>query len=67
MPWKTMDVQEQRVQFVVAAKRREKSFTALCKEFGISRTTGCLWVKRYHEQGSAGIAKAVGVRGTVRG
>ena len=40
MPWKTMDVQEQRVQFVVAAGRREKSFSALCQEFGISRPTG---------------------------
>ncbi len=48
MPWKTMDVQEQRVQFVVAAKRREKSFTALCKEFGVSRPTGGLWVLVYY-------------------
>ena len=30
MPWKTMEVREQRVQFVVAATRREKSFSALC-------------------------------------
>jgi hypothetical protein len=37
MPWNTMDVREQRVQFVVAATRREKSFSALCAEFGISR------------------------------
>ena len=28
MPWKTMDVREQRVQFVVAASRREKSLSA---------------------------------------
>jgi len=52
-----MDVHEQRVQFVVAAKRREKSFTALCQEFGISRPTGCLWVQRYEQQGVAGIAE----------
>ena len=37
-----MDRQEQRVQFVVAANRREKSLTALCQEFGISRPTGML-------------------------
>ena len=37
MPWKTMEVREQRVQFVVAATRGEKSFSALCAEFGISR------------------------------
>jgi len=38
MPWKTMDVREQRVQFVVAAHRGEKSLSALCKEFGESDT-----------------------------
>lgn len=35
-----MDVQEQKFRFVVAATRREKSLTALCEEFGISRPTG---------------------------
>jgi transposase InsO family protein len=57
MPWKTMDVQERKVKFVVAALRQEKSFTALCQEFGISRPTGCLWRKRYQEAGLAGIAE----------
>ena len=57
MAWKTMDVGEQRVQFVVAATRREKSFTALCAEFGISRPTGCLWLERYRQHGIAGIAE----------
>ena len=57
MPWKTMDVREQRVQFVVAAARREKSFTALCEEFGISRPTGILWLQRYQRAGLAGIAE----------
>src|ERR1700691_1251521 len=57
MPWQTMDVEEQKVRFVVAATRQEKSFTALCQEFGISRPTGCLWRKRYQEAGLAGIAE----------
>ncbi len=57
MAWKTMDVQEQKVRFVVAATRQEKSLTALCQEFGISRPTGCLWRKRYQEAGLAGIAE----------
>ena len=52
-----MDVREQRVQFVVAALRREKSLTALCEEFGVSRPTGRLWLRRYREQGVAGIAE----------
>ena len=52
-----MDVREQRVQFVVAAVRKEKPFRALCKEFGVSGPTGRLWVKRYREQGISGIAE----------
>jgi transposase InsO family protein len=52
-----MDVREQRVQFVVAAWRREKSFSALCAEFNISRPTGQLWLQRYREHGIAGIAE----------
>jgi len=52
-----MDVQEQKVKFVVAASRREKSLTALCQEFGISRPTGLLWRKRYEAKGVAGIAE----------
>jgi len=57
MPWMSMDVEEQKVKFVVAATRGEKSLTALCQEFGISRPTGCLWRKRYQEAGLAGIAE----------
>lgn len=52
-----MDVQEQRVRFVVAAGRREKPFTELCQEFEISRPTGYLWLKRYQQSGVAGIAE----------
>ena len=59
----TMDVEEQKVKFVVAATRRERSLTALCQEFGISRPTGCLWRKRYQEAGLAGSRNAAGVHG----
>jgi len=57
MAWKTMDVEEQKVRFVVAATRREKSLTALCQEFGISRPTGYLWWRRYEQAGLAGISE----------
>src|ERR1017187_3646337 len=57
MPWKTMDVREQRVSFVVTASRGEKSLTALCQEFGISRPTGYLWLSRCRHQGLVGIAE----------
>ena len=57
MAWQAMEVQEQRVKFVVAASRREKPLVALCAEFGISRPTGSLWIKRYREAGLAGICE----------
>jgi transposase InsO family protein len=57
MPWKTMDVREQRMSFVVLASRREKSLSTLCQEFGISRPTGYLWLSRYREGGVESIAE----------
>jgi transposase InsO family protein len=53
MPWKMMDIREQRVQFVVAASRLEKPFGSLCEEFEISRPTGYLWLERYRRDGIA--------------
>jgi transposase InsO family protein len=52
-----MDVHEQRVEFVVAAIRKSQSFRSLCDEFGISRPTGYLWLRRYERQGVPGIAE----------
>lgn len=57
MPWKKMDVQEQRVSFVVLANRREKRLSRLCQEFGISRPTGYLWLTRFREGGVSAIAE----------
>lgn len=57
MPWKMMDLREQRVQFVVAASRLEKPFGSLCEEFEISRPTGYLWLERYRQDGIKGIAE----------
>ncbi len=57
MAWGTMNVQEQRVRFVVAASRREKTMSALCREFDISRPTGYQWLARYRTGGIAGISE----------
>src|ERR1700749_1557965 len=57
MGWKLMDVREQRLSFAVCAVRGEKPLAALCAEYGISRPTGYLWLKRYRESGIGGIAE----------
>jgi transposase InsO family protein len=55
MAWGMKEIREQRVRFVVAASRREKPLAQLCREFEISRPTGYVWLKRYREQGLAGL------------
>lgn len=57
MAWRTMDVSEQRVRFVVAASRGGSNFSSLCAEFGVSRPTGYLWLERYRSGGVASIAE----------
>lgn len=48
MPWESRTVEELRKEFVLAAKNNV-NFSALCREFGITRKTGYKWVERYSE------------------
>lgn len=57
MAWKTMDVREQRVRFVIEATQATRSFRALCAGYEISRPTGYLWLQRYRQSGVEGIAE----------
>jgi len=55
MAWRSVNVKEQRLQFVVLAKSGEKTVRALCEEFGISRMTGHKWINRFESEGAAGV------------
>jgi len=55
MPFKQMEIREQRVEFVVRALRGTEPFSRLCCEFDIARPTGYLWLKRYRQGGVAAI------------
>ena len=57
MAWKSMEIREQRVRFVVEASVGSKPVSALCAEYGISRPTGYLWLKRYREDSVESIAE----------
>ncbi len=57
MAWGMVDIAEQRMRFVVAASRREKSMRELCAESGISRPTGYTWWRRYEAGGIAGVVE----------
>ena len=52
MPWGAKTVKEQREKFVEEVLLGEKSKSALCREYEISRVTGDKWLKRY-ETGEA--------------
>lgn len=54
MRWRLVEVRNQRVEFVIRASRGE-SLSGLCREYGISRPTGYLWLKRFRESGVAGV------------
>src|SRR2546430_15482896 len=49
MPWRTTSVREQRIQFVIRAQDKREALARLCREFGISRPTGYLWLRRYQK------------------
>ena len=52
MPWRTESVMDQRVEFVLRARQTDETMAALCREYGISRPTGYLWLQRYQQVGS---------------
>lgn len=51
MPWKEKTVMEQRKEFIEQAAECT-NFSALCREYGISRKTGYKWQNRFREDGS---------------
>ena len=57
MAWGKVNVDEQRMRFVMSASRGEKSLEQLCKEFEISRPTGYEWLGRYQAGGIAGVVE----------
>lgn len=47
MPWKEQTVSQTRLEFVKRVLANEKTKSALCREYGISRPTGDKWLARY--------------------
>ena len=51
MPWKETTAMSQRLEFVQLAMKEGANISQLCREFGISRTTGYKWLTRFHGSG----------------
>jgi transposase InsO family protein len=56
MSWGRRDVRDQRVEFVIRAKRGEP-LSGLCREFEISRPTGYVWLRRFEAEGVTGVTE----------
>ena len=55
MPWKTVDLMDQKLKFVHLAKSGRFTITELCEDFGISRKTGHKYLRRYQQDGASGL------------
>jgi transposase InsO family protein len=55
MPWKATDAMKERVKFVLEWEKRfcegegRLNFAELCREFGVSRQVGYVWVTRFRD------------------
>lgn len=54
MAWKETTSETMREEFVKRVLAKEKSKSALCREYGISRPTGDKWLRRYADEESLG-------------
>lgn len=52
MPWRSTSVMNERIKFVVLGSRAGANLSELCREFGISRTTGYRWLNRFNQSGT---------------
>jgi transposase InsO family protein len=50
VPWKESCAMQERFKFVIEVGKDEKSIAQLCREFGISRSSGHKWLRRYEEE-----------------
>ena len=55
MGWMETCVVDERMRFVMMVERREESFAAVCRRFGVSRRIGYKWLARYQARGVEGL------------
>src|SRR5262249_10553493 len=55
MPWKESRVMDQRARFIREWDSGQRSVSELCDEYGISRTVGYKWIRRFQEDGVEGL------------
>lgn len=51
MPWKEADLVDIKYEFILKSFNKDKTFTELCREYGISTKSGYKWKQRFLEGG----------------
>jgi transposase InsO family protein len=55
MPWKASSVMEEKLRFILEHDGGEQTMQELCRQYGIARETGYVWLRRYRAYGLAGL------------
>src|SRR4029450_7814879 len=55
MPWKQTGPMDEKIKFVAAVNTHQSSFAEVCREFGISRKSGYVLMRRYEQAGLRGL------------
>ena len=55
MPWGTVSLMDARKQLVSLVHGGAMTMAAACRQFGVSRKTGHKWLRRFEEEGRAGL------------
>jgi len=56
MPWRELTVIDQREEFAKLALAPGENLSELCRRFGVSRSNGHKWLRRYLKEGREGLA-----------
>jgi len=55
MPWKETDAMKEKCSFIETMLKHDRSFSQLCRDYGVSVKTGCKWRNRFYAQGYEGL------------
>lgn len=55
MPFKTLSIMSQKIEFCMLASKAESNISDLCRRFNITRRTGYKWLNRYFRENIAGL------------
>jgi len=55
MPWKETDAMSEKYKFVLLCQEPGANISQICQEYGVGRSTGNKWLRRYRKAGVTGL------------